>query len=659
MSKIVPLFLSTLLPALSIAWHAANCAVGAESGTVLVDAGRAKAVIVPGNAQSDVAQLAAEELQWHIERASGVRLPILSAGRVAEAAPDIVRLIVGGGSIAEQMGIRVSEMPPEQYRIKTVGSAIVFAGADKSSRKKGKPLDVGGSPATLYAVCHLLDRHLGVRWLWPGEVGTYVPKQATVVIPPLDVTAQPDLLERSFLNALKLYRGQAGVSAEVCDRMLDETAHWSAHHQLGGRSELKFGHAFTSWWEKYREVHPDYFAVPPPGAKPVSPKATKLCTSKPAVVERIISEWKAAGMPDSWNVSPNDGLGFCSCERCRALDEGGPYTAEQAWNGEANLTGRHVVFYNTLLRQMRTANPGVTLCSLAYSSYRNPPTTLKLEKGLALDFVHSYTARDQWRGWSTAGAGLALRPNWLHSGAIAPYLPLRSVGDFMRFARSNDMLQFRFDSLHGYWATQGPNYYLIARLGSRPDLTVDDVIAEYASAFGNAAPAIRRWLDYWEQYSRRCAISVAAGGEVSVDSTGLYEATCRQLGYPTHPLLGSWRALEPLYNDAVLAEAEVILDEAQRLSREDKEVCSRILFLRDGLRHLRLTRDVIALAYQQPKPDSLQHQELNRLRAKLNELRIELSPRHVVWGDVVTGIMKKRGILPEAQNTVNGDLRGF
>ena len=115
---------------------------------------------------------------------------------------------------------------------------------------------------------------------------------------------------------------------------------------------------------------------------------------------------------------------------------------------------------------------------------------------MVLEFVHGYQAHKEWHGWSDLGVKLALRPNWLHSGANAPYLTLHQVGDFLKFAREHGMVQHRFDSLHGYWATQGPNYYLIARLSSRPDLSVDDVISEYASAFGPAAPAIRRWISY-------------------------------------------------------------------------------------------------------------------------------------------------------------------
>ena len=273
------------------------------------------------------------------------------------------------------------------------------------------------SSATRFAVSHLLDRHLGVRWLWPGTLGTYVPKQSTIILPPLDITTRPDLVERSFLVGLPKYSAEAGTSKSVVNRMLQDTGNWWAHHQLGDRGELEFGHAFTRWWEKYHADHPDYFAVPPSGTAQVSTRAVKLCTSNPSVIERIVSEWKAAGMPAVWNVGPNDGIGFCTCARCQSLDLGGPHAAEDVWSGKVNLTARHVAFYNELLRQMRQLASKTMLCSFAYSAYRNPPVGLSIEKGLALEFVHSYTARDEWQGWSAAGVGLALRPNWLASSS--------------------------------------------------------------------------------------------------------------------------------------------------------------------------------------------------------------------------------------------------
>src|SRR3569623_953925 len=170
---------------------------------------------------------------------------------------------------------------------------------------------------------------------------------------------------------------------------------------------------------------------------------------------------------------------------------------------------------------MRLINPEITLTCYAYSAYRSPPINgLKLEPGIVLESVPSYWAEAEWLGWREAGARLVLRPNWWHSGAVAPVLPLHREGNFFKFTQQHGLIGFNYDSLHGYWGTRGAHYYLTARLSVHPEMTVDDVLTEYCSAFGHAAPIIREYLDYWASLTEQVAYPVAAGGEVSQPTPG-------------------------------------------------------------------------------------------------------------------------------------------
>lgn len=620
----------------------------AAAELVLIDNGALQSEIVLGQQPTRVDRAAARELQWHLKQAAGCEVPIVAAADAGQSKPSArVQIFVGDTSAARAAGIDATSLRPEEFRIKTSGKGLFLVGhlpvAEEGAIRKPPP-----SQAVRYATSYFLDRQLGARWLWPGKLGTYVPRQATISIPALDVTARPELEKRNLRIHLGAAHGTAGVprmvSDEVAERMVDEAEDWSLRHMLGSRTEFDFGHSFGKWWDRFSQTHVEYFAHPPEGAKQPYPFAerVKLCVSHPGVAEQIMADWTDAGKPDNWNVCPNDSRGFCTCERCRALDGVPGQSPEVIWNSsEAVLTGRYVTLWNELMCRMKPLNPKATLSSYAYSAYRQPLPGMKLEDGIVLGMVDQHYARDEWQAWRNAGARLFLRPNWWHTGASAPYLPLHRQGEFFRFAQQEGMIGFDFDSLLGQWGTQGPLYYLIARLSARPDLSVDDVLTEYVGAFGSAAPAIRRYLQYWEAYSERC--NPQQWPEVAGEE-GLFSQVASKLGLPNKSSRNGHMVLPHLYGGDVIAKAEAILDQARALAAADEEALERVQFLRDGLRHLRLHRDTIALAYEGSRAKKPVPAELPRQVEALMKLRAELSSRHVVWGEALNLEEQKRGV---------------
>lgn len=637
-------------PLLTLACGLVWCTAGYAQTFHLVKDGVARSVIVVAPDAPEGVHQAAEELRWHVQRATTVNLPILTPAEAATLDASTALVLVGPSTLTESLGVAGDDLPIEAYRIKTVGRHLVFLGHDYAQPVTSRSaLDT--SPATMWAVDDFLDRQLGVRWLWPGELGTYVPERDTIAMPVLDVTRRPELLTR-HLRVYLYRRNTPGLPQLLSDeqylQLWHEANQWKSRHQMGTRSPYTFGHAFGHWWEKYHAEHSDYFATPPKGYEQPYPNANrvKLCVSNEAIDDAIIAEWQAAGAPDNWNVSPNDGSGFCTCDRCRALDVPKDQDPIDIWRARGKLTVRYVTFWNRLIRKMRAINPDVTISSYAYSAYRDaPPPSLPLEPGIVLQVVDSYTAPDNWSKWYAAGAKLMLRPNWWHTGAGAPHLPLHAMGEYFDFARSHAMIGFDFDSITGHWATQGPNYYLIARMGARPDLSVDDILAEYASAFEEAAPAIADYLRYWENFTQWAAYSIPAGGNAVQNPQGPYETLVRKHKLSSSSLVGSWQVMPDLYTDEVIDDAAAILDRALALLPTDRDQArARVRFLQDGLRHLRLTRDVLTLGYGRNRPESATAKDFAHLAQQLQDLRRELTPSHAVWGEFVNQTEARRGI---------------
>ncbi|MGC9319652.1 MAG: DUF4838 domain-containing protein [Armatimonadota bacterium] len=637
----------------------ASTAASAERA--LVRDGQATSAIVLGDAESEFARRAADELRYHVQRATGVALPVIERHEIDTLPADHTIVVVGADELADSLGVSASELRAEEFRIRTQGRYLVFAGHDlPRCGTRGGVSRVLDSPATVWAVDHFLDRHMGVRWLWPGDLGTFVPRADTIAVPDMDVTHRPAMAARLLrVNLFQARRGLGHVgdidefwADATAARLYHEANAWKSRHQMGARRDIYVAHSFRDWWERFHETRPEIFAtLPGERSQPwPSPDRVKLCVSNPAVDELVLADWREAGRPDLWSIGPNDdGRGLCVCEDCRAMDAPRSDDVEAICMGHTDLSARYLRFWNRVLGKMRAENPDVRLVTLGYVYTREgPPPGVGLEHdgGLTVNFVHGFgqSARAAFARWLDAGVELVLRPNWWHTGAVAPWLPLHQAGEYFRFAQSRGITGFDFDTLLGYWGTQGPFYYLIARLSARPELSVDEVIAEYASAFGAAAPVIREYLDFWESASERVGYPIMAGRGIPQRPGGFYDRMAAEHGFETSPIVGSWPIIPLFYDDALMSRAHGLLDEAERAASEDEAALARIEFLRDGLRHLTATRDVLELGYEFTRPDDATLQDFEQRVERLQIKRRLLNPRHVIWADTVNYVEQRRDI---------------
>ena len=167
-----------MFPRLVFAFLLLNCPLRAD--VALVSDGKALAVIVTPERPTRVVAYAAEELARHVGKACGVRLEVVTENIAKEG----VRIHLGP---CRGSGIEVSKLAPEAFVLRVTESAVFIAGNDGG----GDPLDASTSAGTLWGVYEWLDRNLGVRWLWPGELGTHVPKTKTVITKSCNETIGP------------------------------------------------------------------------------------------------------------------------------------------------------------------------------------------------------------------------------------------------------------------------------------------------------------------------------------------------------------------------------------------------------------------------------------------------------------------------------------
>jgi len=452
------------------------------------------------------------------------------------------------------------------------------------------------------------------------------------------VIYQPRLEERTLRLMLSRKRRFASKNSEVDQKLRAEAIRWSEVHQAGKRGVVVFGHNFGDWWAKYSKDHPDYFAELPAGLSQPYPKpgAIKLRLANPKVIDQIVEEYKEAGSPDYWNVCPNDGSGFDISRETREWDIPRNQNPADIVSSRANLTARYVKFWNLTYERLKEINPNVTLVVYAYSAYRFPPPPERPLKARAvIQLVEGVEAFKSWQEWARHGEAIYLRPNWWHQGADAPYLTLNQTAKYIKFAFENKMRGIDMDSVLGYWGTQGLNYYLVARLVVKPELSKEEIVDEYASAFGKGAPKIKEYIAYWERLTERYFYPINAGDVAR--PTSEFQKLVAAKKIPGSILNGSKYALPFLYNENILRPAERFLDEAEKLigsGNEDEESLQRVAFLRKGLDSLRATRGQIELGQIVKKsPTAKNIARMIEGDKELEDLRETFSREHVMWGE--------------------------
>ena len=645
---------------------------GTVSGQVdLVRGGEIRAVVVTAARPSQVAVYAVEELVDHVEQATGLRLPV--AGETDVPGEYESRIYVGVTDAALQQGIHSNELDVEEFVLRTVGRDLYIVGKElhpdqdyPTSRPHGEPRNPLSNECvhsgTLFGVYEILERYVGVCWLWPGELGTYVPRAASIEVPALDETFRPvlqyrnlggwDLRHNRLSGVLydKTRKPGAGGFTRVSEETLrnlifptEEAGHAYGKamgvflrrhrrvtpieppvriprntHQVAG---------IADWWAEFGEEHPEWFAlvdgkrgdVGRPGAY------TNLCVSNDELRDFIVNEAWDGG--DVLVLGDADGRN-CECETCLAWDgpqpdsDDVPEVVLEKYQPHA-IGARYARFWNDVYQKAVRKNPRVRVTGYIYGpTLPAPQTRIRLNRSIFGEFViygrwdgwypmspeeHQWHM-DQWEGWGKTGMSLFFRPNYLLANYATPNVSVRQTGEFFKFAAQHGMVGASFDAYSFSWAVHGPMAYMHYRLLWNPNLEIEDLKQEYFSGFGPASGHIERYFDYWEEYA-------ANRPPVSETSSAL-ERLRRPRG---HAL-----AFPP----PVYVPAQAILEEALEAAQTDPspEFAERVKFLQAGLEHsLLATRVHRTLAYDGPDDEIGDAplddpQKLERARHAMREL---------------------------------------
>ena len=315
-------------------------------------------------------------------------------------------------------------------------------------------------------------------------------------------------------NSTVLPKGLWHTPAEVKAIVQKRVKEWAALGYTGSRATRPYhsGHYFSRWRKRsvYKD-HPEYFGLTPYGTRGVEmedgfPKfiryCSKVCVSNEGVVDQRIADWEKDGCPWLLIAGETDGLlGYCRCEKCRALDAdlpGEPFLS--------NKTDRYLNFWNRIAAKARALRPDVKVCVFLYSVLRHPPRREKVAypDNMLFSYVPSYHDRDiagEVAEWKRRGMKhFYMRPNFLCNYSVFPIGREKYLHDMHQIFRDAGGKGDQFDGGPGC-AAMGFEFYTAVRMCADKNLAFETIAEEWYARFGAAAKVVR---SYYERVRARC-----------------------------------------------------------------------------------------------------------------------------------------------------------
>ncbi|MBE6399489.1 MAG: DUF4838 domain-containing protein [Lentisphaerae bacterium] len=591
-------------------------------------------LVVPDDALPCV-RFAAEELQEHLELITGYKPEIFTESRRSQGS-FTATVWLGDCRHARETGLSANELKNFEFIIKSQDGELFLLGRDKAGNmtKTARYGALTVSSGTLFAVYDFLDRDLGVYHIWPGKLGTVVKARKVLQLESVKERRGGHWSRSSLFWSGDYFAGRAPFYSNTAHEFLAVQRQWLWRQKFCVVSDGVFsGHRFKSYWKRFHRTHPEYFAMLPDGKRrlldgDIRGTRVTMCVSNPDLARQAAEDYRqvflnkklAPEVRNALNAGENDAPGMCTCRSCRAWDdpEDKRFDIHPYWMGKVipsmaqrfplldtidggssasnspSLSDRYCRFYLALQQQARQINPDVKVCGFAYANYAAPPRTVKLNDGIIITVVNwSYfpftnerilQSMSDWEKWRDTGAQLALRPNSTNCGHNMPIFYGRKLAKLFLHAYNNGAVAVSYDSLIGQWGAQSASYYCLGRLNARPDLTVEQVLDEYFSAFGAAADEIREFVAFLEQNSER----------VTVDEMWAHARKLQMNRLPNHK---NWlQAADAVFTSEFFAAGKRILDRAEKKAANDPTALARVRYLQSGFEHSRRTFEVLKLS---------------------------------------------------------------
>ena len=380
-----------------------------------------------------------------------------------------------------------------------------------------------------FATFDFLEKFAGVRFLWPGELGTVAEKRSPVTVPNGGYIFVPPF-ELRMTSSFTYGRTSLTMQERV------DLDRWQDHHKVGRATQSRgsgFQHAFNHLLPRqvYGKTHPEYYSLITPERWIGMPKPNvptrrndytvsgpwQVCTSNKDV-RRIFAE-KIAAPKDGRirSISPNDGYGFCECANCKAQD--GKDALRTGKAGHLRVTNRMYDFAQDIAWQVWKLNPKARIGMFAYSFYDGvPDQKIKFPPNMYLSYCYIiYRAEDKAAedkinnkllGLAATGAKVIGREYWgCHYTMGYPLSHSRKIDRNIKTLYKCNAAGIYGETGKNF-GSRGTDLYILCKLAWDPTLKREDILKDYCdAAFGKKASPVMYELfekieDWVESHTR-------------------------------------------------------------------------------------------------------------------------------------------------------------
>ncbi|OGV48756.1 MAG: hypothetical protein A2017_04335 [Lentisphaerae bacterium GWF2_44_16] len=475
---------------------------------------------------------AAKELADYLKLITGLEIPIVTEiGEDKIASGGVIFVGPSKYTDALNLGNSKYEFGAGGFLIKTIGRNLALLGDDSEDGSKIGEREFGET-GTYYAVATFLENFCGVRWLWPGELGTVIPRKKEISLPVTDYRSHPAYLCRNNRPPLETATQKPdGSWIAFKGEHFREWSVFQRQHRMGVSINMPVGHYGEAYLKANEfEAHPEYFSMIEGKRKPWWRKGGgsvgQVCNSNADVVNlfvrRILEKAEnSKGTMPTFSLTSNDGGFFCMCPECKKMDgnikpwpedatggriPGKCYNEKSGW--ASSLSNRIWKFNNQVAQGVARENLSVMLAGLAYAMYVEPPEEVKkiedniivgiCEYKLAVGSPGEYRkGKDIFLEWAKKARNLGIRGYYYSVGGSRPH----RIAETFRFLY-NVGCRFHIAEASQTYGFNWIEYVINKKAQWDPFLDVDAVVDDYFNAaYGPGAETMKKYLELQEKIS--------------------------------------------------------------------------------------------------------------------------------------------------------------